>query len=560
MESVATITVDKLNMEILPFIRMYQSGRIERLYQSKTVPASVDPRTGVSSRDITINPSARLSARLYLPPTAIISRPAPKKLPVIVYYHGGGFCTFSASSSHYHSYLNSLVAEADVIAVSVDYRLAPEHPLPTAYEDSWEALLWVTEHAYDHSFGLDRRFAEFGDFSKIFLVGDSAGANIVHNMGIRLAENGMEVEGLALMHPYFWGKERMGMRNSKAGPSMFKTEDFDALWPFVCPDTFGLDDPRVNPLAEGAPSLAALGSRRVLVSVAERDLLRERGRSYYERLRASGWGKEAVFFETKGKDHVFHVFQRPDEKAAELMRHLVSFLKEESIQGRYSLLMDFGDLASDLLEPNDAEEGLDLRRSTGSSGNLGRSIKPSYRSTSNIREIDLPDDATQDLCSIADRMIVASYDRESNSSYNPHISFEPTEFLPPSFDQTTGVESKDIAINPSTDLSARLYPPSSTTEMDHKLPVVSFYHDGGFCIHRTASAHYLNHLTAKDKIFTVSIDYCLAPEHPIPAAYDDSWEALRWVAQLQHSEPWLSKFGDLDKIFLAGDSAREHNA
>ncbi|PKU69125.1 probable carboxylesterase 2 [Dendrobium catenatum] len=337
MERVATVTSDKLNMEILPFIRTYQSGRIDRLYQSKIVPASVDPRTGVSSQDITINPSARLSARLYLPPTAIISRTAPKKLPVIVYYHGGGFCTFSASSSHYHSYLNSLVAEGDVIAVSVDYRLAPEHPLPTAYEDSWEALLWVTEHAYDHNFGPDRRFAEFGDFSKIFLVGDSAGANIVHNMGIRLAENGMEVEGLALMHPFFWGKER----NSKAGSSMFKTEDFDALWPFVCPDTVGLDDPRVNPLAEGTPSLAALGSRRVLVSVAERDLLRERGRSYYERLRASGWGKnEAVFFETKGKDHVFHVFQRPDEKAAELMRHLVSFLKADSIQGRYSLLME----------------------------------------------------------------------------------------------------------------------------------------------------------------------------------------------------------------------------
>ncbi|XP_020583303.1 probable carboxylesterase 2 [Phalaenopsis equestris] len=328
---------DKINVEILPFIRTYQSGRIDRLYPTRPVPPSVDSRTGVSSRDITINPAARLSARLYLPPTAILSRSPPKKRPVIVYYHGGGFCTFSAISSHYHSYLNSLVAEADIIAVSVDYRLAPEHPLPAAYEDSWEALLWVAEHAYNNSFGLDLRFAEQGDFSKIFLAGDSAGANIVHNMGIRLGENGMEVEGLALVHPYFWGKGSVG--TEKQGRSMLKAEDFDALWPFVCPGTVGLDDPRVNPMADGAPSLAALGSRRVMVCVSEKDLLRERGMAYYERLRASGWGREAVFFESKGKDHVFHIFQKPDFEAKKLMQRLVSFFKEDNMEGRYSMLM-----------------------------------------------------------------------------------------------------------------------------------------------------------------------------------------------------------------------------
>ncbi|KAK8951568.1 putative carboxylesterase 2 [Platanthera zijinensis] len=322
-------------MEILPFIRRYQSGRIDRLSPAKLVPPSVDPRTGVSSRDVVINPEARLSARLYLPPTAVISKSPPnKKLPVIVYYHGGGFCTFSASSSPYHSYLNSLVAEGELAAVSVDYRLAPEHPLPAAYDDSWESLLWVAEHAYGGR-GIDRRLADCGDFSKIFLAGDSAGANIVHNMGMRLGENGMEVEGLA---------ERIPARNKGTQPpppslSALKGEDFDALWPFVCPGSPGLDDPRVNPMAAGAPSLAALGSRRVLVTVAERDLFREKGREYYQMMRACGWGREATFYETKGKDHVFHIFRRPDQAAAELMRRLVGFFKEESVQGRYSMLM-----------------------------------------------------------------------------------------------------------------------------------------------------------------------------------------------------------------------------
>ncbi|KAI0495694.1 hypothetical protein KFK09_021997 [Dendrobium nobile] len=79
---------------------------------------------------------------------------------------------------------------------------------------------------------------------------------------------------------------------------------------------------------------------------------------------------------------------------------------------------DSGDLASDLPEPDAAEEGLDLRRSAGSSGNLGGSSTPSYRSTSSIREIDLlPDDASQDLRSIADRMIASGYSRECFQVY-----------------------------------------------------------------------------------------------------------------------------------------------
>ncbi|PKA59510.1 putative carboxylesterase 2 [Apostasia shenzhenica] len=342
---IAAAAPDKINFEILPFLRTYRSGRIERFLPAKPVPPSVDPRTGVSSADITINPNTRLSARLYLPPSAVISRRPARKLPVIVYYHGGGFCTFSASSLPYHSYLNSLVAEADVVAVSVDYRLAPEHPLPAAYDDSWEALLWVAEHAYGvaSAGGIDWRLAEAGDFSRIFLAGDSAGANIVHNVGVKLGEWGMEVEGMAMVHPFFWGKERMvseGWSTAKDNKkTMFNARDFDSLWPFVCPGTNGLDDPRVNPMAVGAPGLAALGCRRVLVSTAERDLLRERGRAYYERLRASGWGREAELCEIKGKDHVFHIFERPCREAAELLRRLAGFFNEESMKGRYSLLM-----------------------------------------------------------------------------------------------------------------------------------------------------------------------------------------------------------------------------
>lgn len=63
----------------------------------------------------------------------------------------------------------------------------------------------------------------------------------------------------------------------------------DRLWPFVCPSAPDNDDPRVNPVAKGAPSLVGLGCRRVLVCVAEKDMLRDRGWLYFEALGRSGW-------------------------------------------------------------------------------------------------------------------------------------------------------------------------------------------------------------------------------------------------------------------------------
>ncbi|CDP16411.1 unnamed protein product [Coffea canephora] len=58
------------------------------------------------------------------------------KLPLLVYLHGGGFFIKFAFSPTYHAHLNVVVAEAGVVAVSINYRFAPEHPLPIAYEDS----------------------------------------------------------------------------------------------------------------------------------------------------------------------------------------------------------------------------------------------------------------------------------------------------------------------------------------------------------------------------------------------------------------------------------------
>ncbi|CAL9047093.1 tuliposide A-converting enzyme 2, chloroplastic-like [Musa acuminata AAA Group] len=313
----------EVDVELFSIVRVYKSGRFERLTGDDVVPAGVDPDTGVASKDVVIDPNAGISARLFLPDVSCLPH---AKLPVLVYYHGGGFCIESPFSSRYTSFLNSLVAKAKVIAVSVCYRLAPEHPLPTAYHDSLAALRWVASHADG---GEESWLAEHGDLGRLFVSGDSAGANIAHHVarlvGISGLGTGARIKGAALIHPYFWGEEPVGSETRDRETR----EKSERLWRLVCPGTTGMDDTLINPLAEGAPGLKGLACERVLVEVAGDDLLRERGRAYYDGLKASGWGGEAEMVETEGEGHVFHLDNPTSDKALAFMDRLVAFLNRD---------------------------------------------------------------------------------------------------------------------------------------------------------------------------------------------------------------------------------------
>ncbi|KAK1560892.1 hypothetical protein Q3G72_031982 [Acer saccharum] len=140
--------MDSSNEEIAydfsPFFIVYKDSRVVQLKGNVTVPPSLDPKTNVESKDIVYldTENIGLSARVYIPG----STHQNQKLPLLVNFHGGCFCMESAFSPTYHNYLNSLVAEAGVIAVSVEYRQAPENPVPCPHNDSWTALKWVASH------------------------------------------------------------------------------------------------------------------------------------------------------------------------------------------------------------------------------------------------------------------------------------------------------------------------------------------------------------------------------------------------------------------------------
>ncbi|KAM3707374.1 hypothetical protein ACB098_02G022000 [Castanea mollissima] len=303
-------TTKEVATELLPLIRVYTDGSVERLFGSPIVPPSPDqdPETGVSSKDITISDNPSISARLYLP--KLTPHNQNQKLPILVYFHGGAFCVESAFSLFSHRYLNSIVSEANVVGISVEYRLAPEHPLPASGNGKEP---WLINH---------------GDFERIYIGGDSSGANTAHNLALRAGTEslpgGVKIFGAFLSQPYFWGSKPIGSE-SKEGHEKSLTS---LIWSLVYPSaTGGIDSPLINPLGPGAPSLARLAFDKLLVCVAEKDMLRDRGVWYCDEVKKSGWKGEVELFEVKGEDHAFHFLNVEAENAKAVIKRLASFLK-----------------------------------------------------------------------------------------------------------------------------------------------------------------------------------------------------------------------------------------
>ena len=124
-------------------------------------------------RDID-GPGGRIPIRIYTPRDL---KP-DEKLPVLVWYHGGGYVIGDLDT--HDSVCRALANEADCIVVAVDYRLAPEHKFPAAVDDCEAALKWVAKHASEiHA-----------DGARIAVGGDSAGGNLATVVSILARDAG----------------------------------------------------------------------------------------------------------------------------------------------------------------------------------------------------------------------------------------------------------------------------------------------------------------------------------------------------------------------------------
>ncbi|KAL4579393.1 hypothetical protein LXL04_015537 [Taraxacum kok-saghyz] len=295
------------------FIKAYSDGSVER-FIPEIAPASLDLYAGYKCKDVTIDPLKPITARLFIPTAAATTTTTatkPPSLPVIVYFHGGGFCIGSSTWLGYHHFQGNLAAATESIVLSVDYRLAPENKLPIAYEDSYASLLWLSEQMQSDTWLQD------ADLSRVFLSGDSAGGNIAHQVAIRAIRDTqcpVRVTGIIPIHPYFGSEKRTELETKVESADEVKSNDM--FWSLSVPEGSNRDYDGCN--LERMTVLKSEWNRfpNVLVFVAEFDFLKERGLEYAEFLKRKGVKVELI--ETKDERHVFHVF-RPNEEVTRLL-------------------------------------------------------------------------------------------------------------------------------------------------------------------------------------------------------------------------------------------------
>ncbi|XP_058779276.1 carboxylesterase 1-like [Vicia villosa] len=132
----------------------------------------------------------------------------------------------------------------------------------------------------------------------------------------------------------------------------------------------------------------------------------------------------------------------------------------------------------------------------------------------------------------------------------PHTSPSSDTTLP------TTVLTKDITINQTNKTWVRLFLPNKPLPNNQKLPLVVFFHGSGFILASAGSTMFHDfcvNMVDEIGVFVVSVGYRLAPEHRLPAAYDDAMEALFWIKSME--DEWLTRYADYSKCYLMGKSA-----
>jgi len=256
--------LDTMTRETVPAVRFVRQQRLQSfLWQ---IPLQ-------TVRDFFV-PSAEhpVGVRLYTPQDRQLARDG--KLPVVIFYHGGGWTL--GNPSLYDAVTRALARQIPALVLSVDYRLAPENPFPAAVRDADTVLEWVVRHAEE--FG--------GDTARVVVAGDSAGGTLATVAARQArAEDGSPLVLEVLFYPSVnissldydsyrqFGKDHLLTRNA-----------VERFREFYLPNSSDWTHPDASPLLaedlSGMPSTLLIG--------AGCDPLRDEGQAYAEKLREHG--------------------------------------------------------------------------------------------------------------------------------------------------------------------------------------------------------------------------------------------------------------------------------
>jgi acetyl esterase len=264
----------------------YENGtpaQARDMYLAARVATNPEPPELASAKDLSIPaPHGAIPARIYTPKRL---RETNGLAPCLLFFHGGGFVIGNLDS--HDVACRQLAHEGELIVISVDYRLAPEHKFPAAPDDCLAATKWVAANAKELRV----------DAARLFVGGDSAGGNLAAVTAIAAREAGPKLAGQLLIYPAT--DFRMNhASHSEPETSLLLTHSVTKWFIDHYMGDADRDDWRASP---ARASLAGLPPAYVLV--AGGDPLRDEGDEYAERLRQAGVAVTYRFF--PGQFHGF---------------------------------------------------------------------------------------------------------------------------------------------------------------------------------------------------------------------------------------------------------------
>ena len=249
-------------------------------------------------------PGSDIPVRIYTPVAS------GSTVPALVYFHGGGWVIGDLDT--HDALCRTLANEAGCKVIAVDYRLAPEHPFPAAFDDCLAAVKWVEKNASD--IGIDP--------NRIAVAGDSAGGNLAAAVALQAkADKGPHIAFQLLIYPVTDAPRGTKSYKDFAEGHFLEADGMDWFWNhYVAGADAG--DARHSPLR--AASLAGLPPAYVVT--AGFDVLRDEGKAYAEALKKAGVAVECVNYE--GMIHGFFNLQGVLDVAREAVKAAAKALKE----------------------------------------------------------------------------------------------------------------------------------------------------------------------------------------------------------------------------------------
>jgi len=276
-----------------------------KFYKELTEPYSVDDKINTKYVSFKTKDGSEIPIKVYEP------KNMDKPLPVVVFFHGGGFITCSVET---HNFVPSYIAcNANVIVCSVEYRLAPEYKFPIGLEDCYESIKWIIENKKELNV----------DASKLMVCGDSSGANFSAVLCLMAKERKeFQISNQILIYPATDLSGKVYKKSAEAyapvgGDADGKGVDFIALYTNDCDD---LSNPYISPLL----ARNVTGLPPALFISAECDPLLDDGLMYAKKLKDAGVTVDYKIYE--GMPHAFIL--RTYEETFEALNYICNYVEK----------------------------------------------------------------------------------------------------------------------------------------------------------------------------------------------------------------------------------------